>query len=86
MIYPVYALRDKAAEAFLAPTINSNDQTAKRDLSMAVNAQQSGSMSYKPSDFDLYHIGSYDVESGQLVPVSPVRFVCNAGELVIENG
>lgn len=85
MIYPVYALRDKAAEAFLAPTINSNDQTAKRDLSMAVNGQ-SGSMSYKPADFDLYHIGTYDVESGQLVPVSPVRFVCNAGELVIDDG
>lgn len=85
MIYPVYALRDQAAGAFLAPTLNSSDAAAKRDLAMAVN-QQPGAMSFQPKDFDLYEIGSYDTENAVLTPLNPVRMVCNAASLVNANG
>lgn len=85
MIYPVYALRDAAAHAFLAPTLNSSDEAARRDLAHAVASDTTGMIGFKPQDFDLYRIGLYDSESGLLTPLSPVELVVNAAALVGDN-
>ena len=82
MIYPVYALRDAAAHAFLAPTLNSSDESARRDLARAVASDTTGMIGFKPSDFDLYRIGNYDAETGLLTPLSPVVLVVNAAAVV----
>lgn len=86
MIYNVYALRDQAAQAFLAPVLNSTDQAAMRDLANMVSQQDSSNLSFKPSDFDLYHIATFDTDNGLVAAVSPVRMVCNAGALVKNDG
>lgn len=85
MIYPVYALRDAAAHAFLAPALNSSDESARRDLARTVASDTTGMIGFKPSDFDLYRIGTYDSETGLLSPLSPVVLVVNAAALVGEN-
>lgn len=82
MIYPVYALRDNAAHAFLAPTLNSSDDAARRDLARAVSTDTSGMIGFKPSDFDLYRIGSFDTETAAMTPMSPIVLVVNAAALL----
>lgn len=86
MIYNVYALRDQAAQAFLAPVLNTTDQAAIRDLANMVSQHDNSNISFAPKDFDLYQIGTFDTDSGLVVAVSPVRMVCNAGSLVKNDG
>lgn len=87
MKYGIYSIRDAAAHVFTAPTIDLTDESAIRGFSQAVN--NSGSvMNFCPSDFSLYRIGTVDVESGQIEPVSPpALLVCGDRlvKVVIEN-
>lgn len=82
MIYRVYALRDQAAQQFLAPILNSTDEAAIRDLANMVSQQDRSNLVFQPKDFDLYYIGDFDAASGLLVPASPIRLVVNAAALV----
>ena len=70
MIYGVYAIFDSAAHVFTAPTIDISDASAVRNFQQAI-ANSGSVMNFKPDDFSLYQIGTFDVESGELVPFSP---------------
>lgn len=87
MKYGIYSIRDAAAGVFTAPTIDLTDESATRAFSQAVN--NAGSMmNFVPSDFSLYRIGTLDVESGQIEPISPpAMLVCGDRlvKVVIEN-
>lgn len=70
MIYGVYSIFDSAAGVFTAPTIDINDASAVRAFQQALS--NSGSlMNFKPEDFALYQVGTFDVESGTLEPMVP---------------
>lgn len=70
MIYGVYAIYDSAAHVFTAPTIDISDASAVRNFQQAIS--NSGSvMNFKPDDFSLYQIGTFDVETGDLEPFNP---------------
>lgn len=70
MIYGVYSIFDVAAGVFTSPTIDISDASAIRSFHQAVS--NSGSvMNFKPEDFALYQIGSFDVETGAISPVTP---------------
>lgn len=86
MIYNIYALRDQAAQAFLAPVLNTTDQAAIRDLANMVSQHDNSNIAFAPKDFDLYQIGSFDTDTGLVAAASPVRMVCNAGALVKNDG
>ena len=55
MKYQVYCFFDKQAGLFMAPMIDINEATAKRNFAMQVN-KSSGSMNFSPSDYDLYRM------------------------------
>lgn len=82
MTYHVYALRDQAAQAFLAPVLNTTDEAAVRDLANMVSQHDQSNLVFQPKDFDLYHIGEFDTASGSIVAASPIRLVVNAAALV----
>ena len=67
MIIRIYAIHDKAAEAFGSPLFFQTDAMAERAFTQAINddANQYGK---SPEDFTLFCIGDYDDESGQLIP------------------
>lgn len=67
MIYGVYAIFDSASGVFTAPTIDISDASAIRAFQQALS--NSGSiMNFKPDDFSLYQVGTFDVETGKLEP------------------
>lgn len=70
MIYGVYAIFDSAAHIFTAPTIDISDASAVRAFHQAL-ANPCSVMNFKPGDFSLYQVGTFDVESGTLEPMVP---------------
>lgn len=85
MIYGVYSIFDSAAGVFTAPTIDISDSSAIRAFQQAL-ANSGSIMNFKPDDFSLYQVGTFDVESGCLdclVPPSRL-FVGSDGNICKE--
>lgn len=70
MTYGVYSIYDSAAGVFTSPTIDISDASAVRNFQQAL-VNCGSIMNFKPDDFSLYQIGSFEVESGVLVPMVP---------------
>jgi len=71
MIYQVTAVRDRAANIFMRPfTVNHLGQ-AIRAFADELNQKENVTMYQHPDDFDLYHIGTYDDETGKVTPCDP---------------
>lgn len=62
MKYPVYCVKDNKAGFQPNLLIEQNDASAVRGFSYAINNE--GLMNYSPNDFDLFKIGSFDVDTG----------------------
>jgi len=82
MNYKLYAIRDKYT-GFLSPAPDMTDDSAKRNFAMAVN-NNPGVMNFSPRDYDLYKIGEYDTHTGEIVPLQPIQFICNGGDVLNE--
>lgn len=67
----VYAVRDSAVEIYGNPFIAINHTSAVRDFDHACRDPQS-QMSVFPSDFSLWHIGTYNDDSGLIEACPPV--------------
>lgn len=78
----VYAIRDKKA-GFLSPLVDVNDETAKRNFGFAVQRGDSMFLAF-PDDYDLYFIGEYETESGEISPCKPL-FVCSARNFLLKD-
>jgi hypothetical protein len=65
MIHRVYSVRDSKSEEFHLPFFDTKDASAERSFRMAVNDPKTKFHS-NPEDFDLYQIGEYDTEKGEL--------------------
>lgn len=66
-ILHIFSLYDSKAGAFLRPFFAQNTQVAERALSDAVNNPQE-TVARHPEDFCLFKLGTFDEESGELVP------------------
>lgn len=69
MIYPVYSVRDKLA-GFGMPEVSLNEMTAIRAFSQKIN--ENSVLQYSPSDYDLYRIGDFNVDTGEFKGIMPV--------------
>lgn len=78
MIYGIYSMRDKHT-GFVSPTFDLNDQTASRNFSMALT-KSDGILGFAPSDFDLYCLGSFDTDTGVIVPASLPQLVLTGSQ------
>ena len=76
MMYKIFCIRD-VHTGFLSPTVDQNDPSAVRNFHYAVNRVES-LMGSSPKDYDLYEIGSFDSETGEIIPTTPPRFVVSA--------
>nr|WP_325195405.1 phage ORF5 protein [uncultured Oscillibacter sp.] len=78
MKYGVYSIFDSAAGVFTAPTIDISDGSALRNFQQAI-ANSGSVMNFKPDDFVLYQIGTFDVETGKLDPwIPPSRLIAGS--------
>ncbi len=80
MLMNVYAMRDKES-GFMQPQVDTNHGTAKRNFAMMIN-NNPGVLGFSPSDFDLYYIGQYDIDSGRMIAADVPEFICNGASLV----
>lgn len=76
----MYAVFDTKSQLFGMPHFQKSDGVAIRSFSTACESPETELNKY-PSDFSLYHIGTFHVETGELVPATP-RQICNASEFV----
>lgn len=85
MNYNVYSIKDDLT-GFMSLILEQNDVTAMRSFSMACDASKRDSslMAFRPRDFVLYRLGSFDTFSGALnVESSPVA-VCSGNSFFEE--
>lgn len=80
MIYYLYSLKDKYT-GFTNPVVSMNDDSAKRDFAYAVN-NNPGVMNFSPVDYDLYRIGTFDSQNGDIKPEKVCKFIANGREVV----
>lgn len=78
---PVYCIRDKKS-GFIQPTVDQNDETAKRNFAFAVQRSDSIFLAF-PDDYDLYKVGEFDSDSGEMVGCLP-EFVCSARAFLVK--
>lgn len=68
----LYSVRDKVSGLFGAPINDVNDDCAIRGFQIACNTE--GTLMYaKPTDFELYSIGSFDEETGAFISQGAVK-------------
>lgn len=80
MTVNVYAIRD-VHTGFMSPTVDRNDESAKRNFSMMVN-NNPGVIGFRPGDFDLYLIGEFDVDAGTVTGLTVPVLVINGAACV----
>lgn len=84
MILNVYAIHDDLS-GFMTPVVDQNDAIAMRNFRMACDVSKTSVMSWRPSDFSLYRLGTFNSETGSLVPLDPIEVVCRGEKSEISN-
>lgn len=70
MIREVFTVRDMVADIYLDPFMERNAGAAIRAFQV-VCSREGHQFHEHPQDFALYHVGSFDCQLGQLVPMEP---------------
>ena len=76
MIQGMYAVKDRAADAFGRPFFCPTDGLAIRSFMDEVNRSGDDNQLYKhPDDFDLFRLGMYDDSTGLVETFGPVSLM-----------
>lgn len=78
-----YAVKDVQTQLFTHPYFLTNDVLAKRSFEKAVQDETTKFNMY-PEDYSLYHIGTYDVETGRMIHNDSPKQLCNATSFLSE--
>lgn len=73
MKLPICCMRDQLT-GFMNPFVSTNESVAERDFKIIVNDDKQ-SLHYNPQHFDLYHLGTFDTDTGIIVPCEPTIMV-----------
>lgn len=73
----ILSVHDSKAEAFITPFFSPNIPMAKRSFAMAVNDPETNFHKWA-EDYTLFHVGSYDQDTGTLTPLDPIVTLGNA--------
>lgn len=84
MLTQVFAVFDTKVGSFAQPFFSPTSASAIRSFQDAA-ADPSTTLSKHPSDFHLYHLGTFDDETGAFSPIKPVSLGTAAGTLVKES-
>lgn len=76
---------DRTAERYGTPAFFVNTAVAERGFVSEVrNPASSNPMYSSPNDFALFHIGTYDDETCELVVLDPPRLILNASSVPVD--
>ncbi len=76
----MYSVYDLKSEFYQAPFPFHNDEDAQRGLA-SVFANPDSMIAKYPEDYRLFHLGTLDDNSGELIPQNPPRLVCEISSL-----
>ncbi len=73
MIYQVCCIRDRATDSFGQPIFVAHVGAAERSFRDEVNSpnKENNNLAAHPEDFELYHLGSFDTDTGLFDTVRP---------------
>lgn len=79
MILQIVAVRDRAADAFGRPVFAHTVGQAIRSFQDEINrVAPDNEMNKHPSDFDLWHLGEFEDNSGKLLQTEPKQLAIGA--------
>lgn len=84
MNFGLYSIRD-VKTGFMTPVMEANDSAAARNFFHSV-VRSDGIFSSYAQDFSLYRIADFDVDSGTVVPVTPIVFVADGAQAFLAMG
>lgn len=65
-----YAIKDNLSEMYMTPVLFQNENVALRWFSGVVNSKDQNEIIYNnPGDFELWKLGIYDNNTGELIPM-----------------
>lgn len=76
----IIALYDSKTELYSTPVYAKTTGQAQRDLQEAVNGAD-GIIAKYPEDYRLYCLGTYNNETGEIIPLTPPKFIVDAATL-----
>lgn len=79
----LFSCRDSALGQFLNPFAAPATGMAVRSFSDEVNNPQSPLHAH-PEDYELYHVGDFDPESGVITPQVPPNSLARAKDLIVK--
>lgn len=77
MILKVFSIRDAKSEVYNTPFFQKTHGEAERSFRTAANDDKTQINKY-PEDFDLYYLGEYDDNTGQVTPLDTPQHVLKA--------
>ena len=77
----IYCLRDRHV-GFLTPQFEQNEPAAIRNFEHLVS-QKGNLVNFRPKDFDMYMIGEYETDSGEIQSCTPI-LIANGGDFDVE--
>lgn len=84
MRFQLFSIRDNKAGCFLAPFVARTDVDAQRQLTAGFRdpRMKETPVGQNPGDFDLYSLGSFEDDSGEISVAMPPRLVTALAALV----
>lgn len=76
----IYSVFDTKSKLYSMPHFQPSDGVAIRDFSTACQDEKTKLNQY-PSDFSLYAVGKFNVETGEIEACNPEQ-LCNAAEFI----
>jgi len=80
MILKMFAIRDSKAEFYNQPFFQKTHGEAERNFRSLATDEKSQISKY-PEDFDLYYLGEYDDQTGQMNPQKTPQHIVKAANI-----
>lgn len=78
----IYTIYDRKGETYMGLMTHPNDAVASRSLRLEFEQKPLQPIVKFADDYDLFCLGAYDEQSGQIRPIYPGRLVCSCRTLV----
>lgn len=80
---PIYAIKDRAINGFNEPFVQPSEQHMLRLMRDEVNSDPSkSSIAKHPDDYDIYQLGEYDQESGNITAYQAPAMIARCKDLL----
>jgi len=81
MQHKIYSVRDSKAEVYLQPFLQKTHGEAERSF-LRLAKDDKTNVGQFPEDFDLYHVGSFDDQTGVIENLATPQHVVKAAHLI----